>query len=167
MSITTDKTQPVLVGGLVMGVLSALPIISAGNVCCCLWVISGGVVAAYLLQQNEPAPITQGDGAMIGLLAGLAGALVCWVISIPITILVGPMERRLVERIVESAGTVPPEFREMMARSQSGGFQAARFMASLIFWLFAGAVFSTLGGVLGAMFFRKALPPDPGVPPAG
>ena len=32
-----------------MGVLSALPIVSAGNYCCCLWVISGGLVAAYVL----------------------------------------------------------------------------------------------------------------------
>ena len=61
MSITTSKTNPVLVGGLVMGVLSALPIISAGNLCCCLWIISGGLVAAYVLQQNQPTPITPAD----------------------------------------------------------------------------------------------------------
>jgi len=59
-----------------MGVLSALPVISAGNACCCLWVVSGGVVAAYLFQQNTSRPITPGDGAMVGLLAGFIGALV-------------------------------------------------------------------------------------------
>ena len=32
--------QPVLLGGLFLGVLSALPIISAGN-CCCLWTLGG------------------------------------------------------------------------------------------------------------------------------
>ena len=58
-----------------MGVLSALPLINAGNVCCCLWVVSGGVVAAYVLQQNQTAPITPGDGALVGLLAGLIGAV--------------------------------------------------------------------------------------------
>ena len=58
---TTTKSpyaQPALIGGLVMGVLSALPIISAGNVCCCLWVVSGGAIAAYLFQQERAAPIT-------------------------------------------------------------------------------------------------------------
>jgi len=40
-----------------LSVLSALPLISAGNLCCCLWVISGGLVAAYLLQQNQSTPI--------------------------------------------------------------------------------------------------------------
>ena len=35
-------------GGLVMGVLSALPLVGPfGNACCCLWVVSGGLVAAY------------------------------------------------------------------------------------------------------------------------
>src|SRR2546430_313842 len=110
-----------------MGVLSALPLISAGNFCCCLWVISGGVVAAYVLQQNEPGPITQGDGALIGLLAGLVGAIVCWVITIPITLLVAPMERRIVEQVLQDAGDLPPAFRELLIKSQSGGFQILRF----------------------------------------
>ena len=37
----------------VLGVLSALPIVNIGNACCCLWVIAGGVAAAYLLQNNR------------------------------------------------------------------------------------------------------------------
>ena len=69
-------TQPALIGGLVVGVLSALPLISVGNLCCCLWIVSGGVVAAYVLQQNQTAPIAAGDGALVGLLAGVAGAFV-------------------------------------------------------------------------------------------
>src|SRR5262245_60742253 len=108
--------QPALIGGLVMGVLSALPLISAGNLCCCLWVVSGGLVAAYVLQQNQSAPITPGDGALVGLLAGLAGAVVQVIISIPITLLVGPMERAMVQRVLDMAGTMPPEMRDTFER---------------------------------------------------
>jgi hypothetical protein len=43
---------PALLGGLFIGVLSSLPYIKGGNVCCCLWVISGGMLAAWLMQQN-------------------------------------------------------------------------------------------------------------------
>jgi len=164
VSITTDKTQPVLFGGLVMGVLSALPLISAGNLCCCLWVISGGVVAAYVLQQNEPGPITQGDGALIGLLAGLVGAIICWVITIPITLLVAPMERRVIEQVLEN-GDLPPAFRDLLVSAQSGGFQILRFAVTVILWLVAGAIFSTLGGGLGAVVFAKKQPPGAIVPP--
>ncbi len=49
--------KPALMGGLVMGVLSALPGVSLGNCCCCAWLVTGGLVAAYLLQSNTPEPI--------------------------------------------------------------------------------------------------------------
>jgi uncharacterized membrane protein YeaQ/YmgE (transglycosylase-associated protein family) len=149
--------QPALVGGLVMGVLSALPIISAGNLCCCLWVIAGGVVAAYVLQQNNRGPITPGEGAMAGLLAGVIGAVVYLVVSIPVTLLVAPMQRAVVERLVESGG-LPPEFRDYMTSYVGGALGIAlSFFTTLI----AGVVFATLGGVLGAAIFRKPSPPAP------
>ena len=56
MNPAPPKLQPALFGGLFIGVLSALPIINIGN-CCCLWVIGGGVLATYLMQQNHPYPI--------------------------------------------------------------------------------------------------------------
>jgi hypothetical protein len=157
-----DLTQPALVGGLVMGVLSALPIISVGN-CCCLWVVSGGLIAAYLLQQNQPAPITPGDGAFVGLLAGVFGAFVMTILSIPIGLLVGPMERRLVERVLDMTGNIPPEMRDALERySREGGSGTLSLLAGVIsfmFWLSVGAVFSTLGGLLGAAMFRTPTPP--------
>src|SRR2546427_5040357 len=107
----TSKTNPVLVGGLVMGVLSALPIISAGNLCCCLWIITGGLVAAYVLQQNQPTPITPGDGALVGLLAGLAGAGIFFVPSNPITVLLAPPHRPVPGRLLGPAPHTPPRVR--------------------------------------------------------
>jgi hypothetical protein len=174
MSTTTSQmTQPALYGGLVMGVLSALPIISAGNLCCCLWVVGGGVVAAYALQQRHAAPITPGDGALVGLMAGIVGAFVSLLLSIPISFLVAPMERQIVQRVLENSGNMPPEFREMMERYSSGDVRvtfaanAVRLVIGLILMLFLGAIFSTLGGLLGAMIFRKPQPPAViDVPPA-
>src|SRR5512141_54721 len=111
--ITADRTQPALFGGLVMGVLSALPLVSAGNWCCCLWVVSGGLVAAYILQQNQSAPITPGDGALVGLLAGLIGAVIDTVLSVPISFLTAPYERLLFERVMNNMGGVAPEYGEI------------------------------------------------------
>ena len=146
-----------------MGVLSALPIVAAGNLCCCLWVISGGVVAAYVLQQQQSTPIAEGDGALVGLLAGLIGAVVQAVVSIPITLLVGPMERALMQRIVEMAGTMPPELRDAFERYGRDGQSDAFFILGRVFafmtGLFVGAIFSTIGGLLGAAMFKKRPPP--------
>ena len=155
--------QPAFFGGLVLGVLSALPLISVGNVCCCLWVICGGLLAAYLLQQNQATPITPGDGALVGLLAGLIGAFVQVAVSIPISIVVGPMERAMVQRVLEMAGNMPPEVRDMMERYGGEGRSVAFVILGRIFalfvWLCIGAVFSTIGGLLGALIFKKDLPP--------
>jgi hypothetical protein len=150
--------QPALIGGLVGGILSALPLISGGNLCCCLWVVSGGAVAAYLLQQNQTAPITPGDGALVGLLAGVAGAFVYLVASIPINLMMGPFQRMMLERVFENMRDMPPQFREYATAPLSGAFQAA---IGFIFMLFVGAIFSTLGGLLGAVIFGKKIPPAP------
>jgi hypothetical protein len=142
----------------VLGVLSALPLISGGNICCCLWIVSGGVVAAYFLQQNHPAPITPADGAMVGLLAGVIGAGVYLVVSIPVAILVAPLERRVFERLVETMGNMPPEFREYATNPLSTGL---RTIASFFLMLMLGMVFSTIGGLIGAALFgRRKTPPE-------
>ena len=136
-----------------MGVLSALPIISAGN-CCCLWMISGGAVAAYVLQQNQETSITPGDGALAGLLAGFVGAVIYLVLSIPITILMAPMERVIMERIINNSGSMPPEFRQYVGTFMGGALQV---VFGFVFILVFGAIFSTLGGLLGAAIFKKPM----------
>lgn len=144
-----------------MGVLSALPLINAANVCCCLWVVSGGLVAAYLLQQNQSVPITPGDGALVGLLAGLVGAFVTFFLSIPIDMLLEPMQRAMVQRTLEMAGTMPPALREILENygQPSTSIGLAGRMVFRVIGLFVllavGSIFSTLGGLLGAALFKK------------
>jgi hypothetical protein len=143
--------QPALIGGAVMGTLSALPLINAAN-CCCLWMITGGVVAAYVLQQNQEASITPGDGALAGLLAGIVGAFIYLVLSIPIAILMAPMQRVMMERIISNSDNMPPEFRQYLSTYMGGPFQV---VLGFVFTLVFGAIFSTLGGLLGATLFKK------------
>lgn len=167
MSTTTkpNYAQPAFIGGLVMGVLSALPLVSAGNLCCCLWVVGGGALAAYLLQQNESGAITPGDGALVGLLAGLIGALVQTLVGIPIGLLVAPMERAMLQRVIDAAGSMPPELRDGLERFSRTDMQSnisffiLRRLIGLFLWMFVGGIFSTIGGLLGAAIFKKNLPP--------
>ncbi len=147
--------QPALIGGAMTGVLSALPFVSAGNLCCCLWVVSGGVAAAYMLQQNDSQPITAGDGALAGLAAGVVGALIYLLLSIPITILVSPLERAILERLSRTAEGMPPELREYLNGPLGTG---VRIVMGFVMMLLVAPIFSTLGGVLGTAIFRKARP---------
>jgi len=86
------KLQPALYGGVFIGVLSALPLVNLGNCVCCLWVVAGGALALYLMQQNHPYPVTAADGALVGLLAGVIGGVLGALLSIPIQMALGPVQ---------------------------------------------------------------------------
>src|SRR5262249_18303726 len=135
-SITTKPRygRPAALGGIAMGVLSALPIVAVGNICC-LWVAGGGLLAAYLLQQDEPAAITAADRALVGLLAGVIGAFVYLIASIPVTIIVAPLEQAVLQRLRETATGMPPPFRDYMG-GYIGGFIGTTI--GFMFMLFVG-----------------------------
>jgi hypothetical protein len=158
--------QPAFVGGLFIGLLSALPVVSAANLCCCLWVIGGGVVAAYVDAQNTRANLPVSRGALDGLLAGVAGALIWLIVAIPLDLMLAPLQRQLAEAMAARSESMPPEAREwfelIAARSSSPG----RWALGFFFQLFVGLVFAPIGGMLGAVFFKKDLPPALGGTPA-
>ena len=145
------RTQAVLIGGVFNGVLSALPIIDVGN-CCCLWVIGGGVVTAWLLQREQSDPLDLGEGALGGLLAGVVGAAVYAVVSLPVQMVMGSLGMFEVGEL-----DVPPEIREFIEAFSSS--VALRVLVGSVLMLILGAIFSTLGGLVGAFFFRRTVPP--------
>jgi hypothetical protein len=161
----SSKLQPALLGGLLLGVLSALPLVNIANACCCLWVLAGGVVAAYLLQRNQSAPISSSDGALVGLGAGLIGAVVWQILSVPVSIVMAPLQSRLIERLLD-AGDLPENTRQVfeMLRENSR-FTVGRFVLGGFFVLAVSMIFSTLGGLLGATLFRSKVTPPPPPPP--
>lgn len=160
----SSKLQAALLGGLLLGVLSALPIVKMGNACCCLWVLAGGAVAAYLLQHGQAGPITSSDGAGVGFLAGVFGAIVWQVIALPIQIVWGPIEAQFVARILENMD-LPENARPVLENlRENAQFNLLRFIVGGVFTLFVSIIFSTLGGLIGAGLFRKKitpLQPDP------
>jgi len=154
-------------GGLFIGVLSALPVVGAANCCCCLWIVSGGALAAYLQVQQENRTLTGGEGAAVGALAGVIGAFVWLPIVVMVALVLGPFQEAMLEEIVRNARDMPPEAREIlenMSRSRS----AAGYVVLFFFQLVMGSLFAALGGLLGAMYFKKEVPPALGgnwVPP--
>ena len=163
----SGRLQPALYGGLVIGVLSALPVVNLGNCCCCLWVVAGGVLAVYLRQQNSPFAVNSAEGALTGLLAGLIGGVIAAAISIPLMAMMAPFQERIVQTVLNSRADIPEESREMIERmmQRGGGFGALRFVISLVWYVVVGTVFGMLGGLLGVAMFKKDLPPPP--PPGG
>jgi hypothetical protein len=157
------KLQPAFWGGLFIGVLSALPFIGNLNTCCCLWVVVGGALTTYLLQERTEVPVTAGDGALAGLLAGVTGALVTSVLSPIMALLTGVTVREQIDRAL-AGGDLPPQFAEALAQVRDVP-TGVWFLASVILTLIVYPIFSVLGGLLGVAMFRRSLPPAP--PPGG
>jgi len=154
----SEKVQPVLLGGLLIGVLSALPFVGT---CCCLWVIAGGLLTTYLLQERTAAPVTAGDASVAGLFAGITGAFISTVVSQLIALARGATASDAINELL-GRGELPPEMAGALERVRD--FPTAWFvMGSLVVALIIFPIFSMLGGLLGLAIFRKTPPP----PPAG
>lgn len=170
-----SKIQPALVGGLVVGLLWSIPFLNLINFCCCLGVLAGGAIAAAMLIKRSPVlPVSTGDGAAVGALAGLVGAGVHLVLGIPISLLFNQAGVSMLRSIFEQVND--PQFRaamdEALRESENQGL-AARLLAALFSWFVVSLIsigFSTLGGLIGVAMFEKRKgqqPPAPGYGGAG
>jgi len=147
--------MPALLGGLFIGVLSALPIISC---CCCLWIAGGGVLAAYLQSQNQPTSLSLAHGARVGLFAGVVGACVWLVIDSALR----PLQMRFFGEVLRNARDVPPEIQELLQSVEAG--QMGGNILGFVLFLIIGSILATMGGMAGAAYFRKDVPPALGGP---
>lgn len=161
--------KPALIGGVLLGVLSALPVVGAVNCLCCAWVIAGGVVAANLYVKSAPVAVTLGTGALLGLVTGAIGAIVDTVFSIPLHIAMAGAGMGVAQQVRQAAEQLPmtPETRDALLGIVSAGGGTGIFFMILsgIFKLVLYSLIATIGGALGVAIFEKRKPGVPPVPP--
>lgn len=154
----SGRLQPAFYGGLFIGVLSALPLVSGANCCCCAWAVAGGMLAVYLRQQNSPYVVPASEGALVGLMSGAIGGVIFILISIPLAYMLGPWQQQLLERVMSGAQDMPPEVRDMLENATAA---SAFRVVGLVLNAMAFTVFGLLGGLLGVAVFKKDAPPPP------
>jgi hypothetical protein len=151
--------MPAFWGGLFIGVLSALPFVSVLNGCCCLWVIAGGVVTSYLLQERSVHAVTAGEGAIGGLQAGAIGAVLATVLGARISLLQGGSGAEALDQIPR--GDLPPQvvavFEQLRDLPPAFWYLGPLFVSLIIF-----PIFGALGGLLGVAMFKRSAPPPAG-----
>ncbi len=158
-----SKLVPAIWGGVVIAILSSVPVISLINCACCAGVIIGGAVAVYLYRRDlDPrVPMLSSDGALLGLLAGAIGA----VMSTAITAALGGLSLEWLKQMAELADN--PELDNMI-----GQFSDSALAQGLIFMVFVvnlitDCIAGMVGGVIGVALFGKAqTPPEWQQPPA-
>jgi len=127
----------------------------------------GGGVAAYLMQQNHPEPIAIGDGAIVGLLAGLVGGCVWLIASVPIGFAMAPFQSEMAGEVLRNSRDLPPELRRLIEEMSGGPTIGIGLLIGFFVMLIISTLFGMLGGLFGALMFRKNPPPvmPPPIPP--
>ena len=168
------KTRAIVIGGIISGILSVIPLVNSCNCCCCLWVILGGVVAAYILAKADPST-TGGDGAIVGAGAGLiAGLMSAGIISLQFMIFGADQIADSFMKSFDQAANNPgmtPEGRqaiEELSRALREMFNSTGpvlpILASMLtIPIYAGV--GAIGGLIGMSIFNKPAPPTYFSPP--
>jgi hypothetical protein len=153
--------KPAVIGGVLLGILSSLPLINLFNCVCCAWVIGGGILASYLYVKDSPVPVTLGRGVALGLLTGVIGSIVTALFSIPLFLIANRAGRGLsqIRQALEQLRNVPPETLDRLrALSEKGGVDIFFFALGFIFILVIYSLVAMLGGAIGVAVFEKRKP---------
>ena len=153
-----DFLKPSVMGGLALGVLSAIPLVSVLNVVCCLWAQAGGSLAVWLLNKQRPGALKYGDGALGGLVSGLIGAFVATLIGIPIQMIMLTPARVAEMQSQFEQMQLPPAVQDAILQFVSPGFNLSRTLIVLLLNMIMYGLFAMIGGILTvAILNRKKL----------
>ena len=151
---------PALIGGAVAGVLTGIPLV---NCFCCLWIVGGGAIAAYFLRKDSGVDLKAGDGAIVGIFAGMVAAVVAFLISIPLA----PLDNAIASSMMDWAAEYTDQMPEFWESLMQGGGLESSFAFRVLEFFINVVVFSAigaLGGIIGISLFKnKSSPPAPGV----
>jgi hypothetical protein len=163
-----DRNQPALIGGLIVGVLSMLPIVQAGNACCCLWALAGGATAVKLYIDRSPEQVLWAEAAKVAALSGLLGAIIRIFLGTPIDLATWPAQIMAMERFAQ--GMADPQRQQLLdllsqlRQMPSGQIVLRALLPASLFWAVILFVFTEVGGLLAVVLFEKRKGQTPAAP---
>jgi hypothetical protein len=153
----TPRQQSILIGAVVTGILST-SYLGFINAFCCLGVIIGGLVAVQQYTSRIGSSIESGDGAIIGALAGVGGALIGAVLDRslrPFGLDSQTISQDMVQGMMqgmEGQQGMPP----MMEQFQGGGGGGPMMLLfGIVFNAILYGIFGSIGGAIGAAIFGE------------
>jgi hypothetical protein len=152
-------TLSALIAGLVMGVLSNIPVINFANCLLCMWVWLSAILAVFLYRRFAPeAPfLSVGEGAGLGAVSGVVGAVVGAIVSL------------MFNALFASFGANPVEALQQLQQLQAQGVEIPPWVVPLVHALtgtgsvfislfcngFVYAIFGAIGGIIAAALIWK------------
>ena len=149
--------QPAIVGGLLAGLLSSIPILELGIG---VWILGGGAFTVYLLLKQHPTGIGYGDGAFGGVLSGFVGAVVATLMLIP-SKLKFPSDFEQIHREIEKQWSKNPNAHgplfDLFMRSLSQEVSLTTELFTLFVYGFIYSLIAMLGGLLMVWLTNRRL----------
>lgn len=167
MNPKPDKFIPAMYGGIIMGLVSTLPIISLINCLCCAGLLLGGFLAVFFYKNNftqDTSPYTSGDCMIVGLIAGNIGAVAASLFGLLIrSVFGGESPEEVIDTLRQlNLPQESMELAEQILMMLTGTFG---FFLKLIFSLFIFGIFGLLGGLIAYSIFKpkgnQIIPPPP------
>jgi hypothetical protein len=145
-----------LIGGALFGFVGGLPVLGLLNCACCALFVAGGFVASYLYSKEckiQGAGFRAGNGAMVGLVAGLFYAIVNTIVGgIAKAFMPQPDPEQMMEMLEQF--NLPPESVEIAEKWMASSVGLWGLIIGFFVTLLLAAVFSTLGGLIGGSVFK-------------
>jgi len=168
MNPKPDKLIPAIYGGIIMGVISAVPFLNILNCLCCAGIMLGGFSAVLFYKNNftpDTPPYTSGDCLAVGALSGVFGAIVGTALSMMFLKLFGNIVGEFLVGWLRQLN-LPDEalhaVEESLRESATMIIMVIRFFSSLAI----DVIFGLLGGLIGYSVFKPKLPIMPPPPPS-
>ena len=168
----SNTLRAALIGGAAMfllGLLTSLGVnylpesaARSAGCCNCLWIIGGGVLAAYVYVRKSPTTVQPAEGALAGALAGVVGGLINFAYT-------AGMYLFFPERINAMFAQIEAGVRQAGVDFPSGILGWPLILMIGILGLVLDTILGTVGGLIGVSIFAKrkggAEPPAPPPPP--
>ncbi len=162
-----EKLKAGIKGGLLMGLLSAIPYVNLPN-CCCIWVMLGSALASYLYIRKSGTPVLMAEGLQVGGVAGITGGLFNFLIGLPLNILAGNTGVRLMFKMIRPLAPeqADRDLRQLELLSSAPFMQQyVKALPGALIGLVMFVLLAALGGLLGVVAFEKRKSADEGPPP--
>ncbi|MEK9135562.1 MAG: hypothetical protein AAB393_00440 [Bacteroidota bacterium] len=173
-----SKLLPALYGGLIMGAISGLPVISIINCFCCAGIMLGGFLSVMFYKNELTASmpqLTSSDSIQLGALAGLFGAVFGTILNLLTMAAMGNITGDMVIEILRSFNLPDEVMDEIQQKiSEQASLTGIATALSFLYSLILDPLFGLLGGLIGYNVYKPKTqmmnvqppPPSPPTPPA-
>ena len=148
-----SKTQSILVGGLVVGLLNT-SVLQVTAVLCCAGVIIGAMTGVWHYTTTYDLTISAGQGVLIGVGAAALGAVIAGILNYVLALAGLDVLTQLMMDFVENAN-LPPDQVEMIREQTTTSQGLSAVLLGIATNAVVFVIFGAIGGAIGASVFKR------------